>query len=90
MLIPVPMQHVKTQVLVHQCYVGHPVHLYLSVTRDMHALVTERHLSMPRVNFVRVFLDNLGYFGDPGHGEPDHIVCAVLRVQALSHGILFV
>ena len=54
----------------YQCYVGHRV----SFSNQEYAhFVTERHLSVTRVNFIRVFLDNPGYFGDPGHGELGHM-----------------
>ena len=53
------------QVLAYQCYVGHRVPFSN----------TERHLSVTRVNFTRVFFDNPGYFGDSGQGVPDQMVC---------------
>ena len=70
MLIPVSMQHVKdlsTCVSV-LCRPRVPFS-----NQEYARFVTERHLSVTGVNFIRVFLDNPGHFGDPGHGEPDHI-----------------
>ena len=67
MLIPVSMQRVKdvstcVSVLCHQVPFSN---------QEYARFVTERHLLVTRVNFIRVFLDNPGYLGDPGHGEPD-------------------
>ena len=76
MLIPVSMQHVKdaSTVLAYQCYVGHGVPFS---NQGYAGFVTDRYLSVTRVNFICVFFDNPGYFGDPGHGEPDHKLCKI-------------
>ena len=73
MLIPVSMQHVKDlSTCVSVLYVGHQVPFS---NQEYARFVSERHLSVTRVNFIPIFLDrpNPGYFGDPGHGEPDHM-----------------
>ena len=79
MLIPVSMQRVKDiSTCVSVLGVGHLVPFSN----------TERHLSATRVNFIHVFLDNLGYFGDPGHGEPDHIwYCLKYLVSLISFSV---